>query len=209
MRQEKGLQSGFSRTLVIVVFLLLLVAIAGLLYLMRGGTSKSMKNSEQSKQAVTPKKNNPNEGNISGVISSGYDLECELKVPVKAGQQNPFSTGKLWATKGKARSVMTGTTNNMAIEANAIYNEKTMYIWTVINGAKSGFKVNLAEAIKEDGKVTQQQKDQAEQYSQNMVSGCHPWSVDQSKFTLPTGIQFKEQSLPSVPSVSIPAMMNR
>lgn len=210
MQHRQNLQEGSSRVIIIAFVLLLLAIVAGYFFMRgRSGTATSMMDTTSPTAAVSSAPAGPVEGSILDILGKGSSLECDIKVPAKEGQPSPFSTGKLWTTGTTGRSTLSGAVSGVAMEANAIYKDKTVYTWIITNGTKMGFKVSPEEAANANAKMTPQQMQQAEQYKQKMIFNCHAWTVDQSKFVLPTDVVFKDQSVPSAPSITIPAMMGR
>ncbi|HUQ84906.1 MAG TPA: hypothetical protein VM077_01155 [Candidatus Limnocylindrales bacterium] len=124
------------------------------------------------------------------IIGRGQDLECDWKLPT-AGPENPFGTGKLYTTGSKGRSEIKGTTNGIAIEADAIYKDDSAYTWITVAGTTTGFKFSKSELESMNTEMTVEQKQQAEQIRNKMIFQCKPWTPDESKFALPTGVEFK------------------
>lgn len=130
-------------------------------------------------------------GTFDSLISRGQSLECDWRVPVQT-EDNPFGAGKLWTTGSQGRSTIMTTINGMTMEANAIYKDNAAYTWMNFNGTKMGFKMSVDASAEAASTMTDQQRQQAEQIRQEMIFNCKPWTVDPSKFVLPTDVEFKE-----------------
>lgn len=125
------------------------------------------------------------------VIARGENLECDWTTP---NTENPM-LGKLYTTAGKARSSATSSqaVAGMSIQADAVYKDNGVSGWLTMNGSvmPQGFKFTEAELKDMGDDLTEEQKQQGELYRQNMQFDCKPWSVDQTKFELPSGVTFE------------------
>jgi hypothetical protein len=182
---------GFSPFIVVIV----IAVIAGI------GAFAILRNPSASKPSVTAERTNDasaKESTPTGDLSStihdivgrGQSLECNWKMPT-TGSENPFGAGKLFTTGNKGRSEISGGTEGVAIEGNAIYKDEVVYSWIKAGGATVGFKFDKVELDSMAKDMTAEQKQQAEQIRQQMIFNCKPWTPDESKFTLPTGVEFK------------------
>jgi hypothetical protein len=130
---------------------------------------------------------------LQGLIDRGQSLECDFTPPTHAGVST--SNGKVWTTGRMGRSQISaniGGAAQITMEANALFKNGEMNTWVNVNGRKTGFHMSQAEAQARSNSMTAEQKQQAEQFRAEMVFNCHPWTVDESKFTLPTDVTFQE-----------------
>ncbi len=128
---------------------------------------------------------------LPDIIGRGQNLECDWRLPTETGSANPFGTGKLYTTGNKGRSTISGGTEGVAIEGNAIYKDGEAYSWITVAGNTMGFKFDKAELEKMSSEMTPEQKQQAEQIRSKMIFSCKSWTPDESKFALPAGVEFK------------------
>lgn len=133
-------------------------------------------------------------GNIEDIIGRGQNVECDIKNPVASGA--PF-TGKMWGTGPQGRSQINTTIGDgLAMEANAIYKDGTVYTWSYMNNNLVMAKtISQSEAQTANDSMTDEEKQKAMQYRQEMVFNCRAWTPDASKFALPSGVEFTEMDI--------------
>jgi len=188
-------QKGFS-AVVIVIILAIIILGAGAFMMMRKPQS-SVSTPSNATQNSTSGKTEPTvstgetSGTFADLVGKGQSLECDFVLPSSTDKPNPFGTGKLYTTGSKGRSMMSGSTSGMSMEANAIYKDGTAYSWVKVGETTMGFKFDKDKMNQMSSSMTPQQKQQGEQFRAKMDFKCKPWTPDESKFILPTGVEFK------------------
>ena len=184
---------GFSATAIIVVIAVILLA-AGAFFMMKKSPSGTSPSTATEKMTPEKKESAVSSGDTTStfadVIGKGQNLECDWHLPTSSAA-NPFGTGKLYTTGNKGRSMIKGTTNGIDIDANVIYKEDVAYSWVIVAGTTVGYKFDKAELQKMASEMTPEQKQQGEQIRAKMIFSCKSWTPDESKFILPTGVEFK------------------
>lgn len=188
-------QRGFAPVSLVLLVAVLILGAAGAYYYSSHRTPSSSSSTSDANPRAMTLTSQPTEAlsgevssNLTDIVGRGQNLECDIKVPVEAGNNNPFNTGKLWTTGRQGRSTLTAQVSGMTMEANAVYKEGTAYSWVITNGVKMGFKFSPDAT---HTTMTAQQRQQAEQAKQRMLFNCHSWTPDQSKFTLPSDVEFR------------------
>jgi hypothetical protein len=182
---------GFSPVAVVVI-IAVIAGIGAFTILRSSSTSKPSATTERTSDKAS-KESTPTgdlSSTIQDIVGRGQSLECDWKMPT-TGSENPFGAGKLYTTGNKGRSEISGGTEGVAIEGNAIYKDDTVYSWIKAGGTTIGFKFDKAELESMAKDMTAEQKQQAEQIRQQMIFNCKPWTPDESKFDLPSGVDFK------------------
>lgn len=128
---------------------------------------------------------------IPDIVGRGQSLACDWKLPVEAGE-SPFNHGKLWTTDSKGRSTMSADISGMVMEAHAVYQGNTAYTWMLVGDQKIGMKFSPSELDAMSSSMTAQERQQAEQISRSMRFNCQPWSPDETKFILPSDVDFRD-----------------
>lgn len=126
---------------------------------------------------------------IPDIVGRGQNLECDWKLP---GNATPLNKGKLWTTANKGRSSVTADISGMSMEAHALYQSNVVYSWTYVAGQKVGMKFSEATLREQSNALTAEERQQAEQIRSNMIMSCKTWIPDETKFTLPSDIEFQE-----------------
>ncbi len=184
---------GFSSVIVLVIAGIILAGIVGVIMMRKPSpTSAPSAAMDKSTDATTESAipTGDTTSTFPDIIGRGQNLECDWKLPT-AGPENPFGTGKLYTTGSKGRSEIAGTTNGIAIEADVIYKDDSAYTWITVAGTTTGFKFSKAELESMSTEMTAERKQQAEQIKSEMIFSCKSWTPDESKFALPTGVEFK------------------
>lgn len=130
-------------------------------------------------------------GTLLNVIGDGKARKCTFSATV----ENVTSNGTLY-TDGKGRGLMevqvadVGSTNVLALS-------DKVYGWTTAGGSTTGFTYTKAELEKmtSDAGADSQASSAASSANQPFDMKCTTWSIDITKFTVPTNINF--MSLPS------------
>jgi len=181
---------GFSAVIALIIAAVVIVGIVGAVMMRRGSTSAPSTASDRS-TTETASPTGDMSSTITDLVARGQSLECDFKMPTVTGQPNPFGTGKLYTTGKKGRSMISGNASGMNMEANAIYEDETAYSWITVAGTTMGFKFDKDKMDSMSSEMTPEQKQQAEQVRASMLFQCKPWTPDESKFVLPTGVEFK------------------
>ena len=189
--RKNELSRGFSAVVAILIAVIVLGGIGAFIMSRRSSTSAPSSAADRSTPAGTESAVPTGEttSTLPDIIGRGQNLECDWRLPnVEA---NPFGTGKLYTTGNKGRSMISGNSSGMSIDGNAIYKDNTVYSWISVGGTTVGFKFDKAELESMSAEMTAEQKQQAEQIRSEMVFKCIPWTPDESKFILPSGVEFK------------------
>lgn len=186
-------QKGFAPTLIIIAIAVVIIAIAGGFFVMnRSGSSPSVPTETSSESPSDTASSGEITSTLPDVIGRGENLECDFRIPVEQGSENPFNAGKLWTTGNQGRSTITANVNGSQMEANAIYKDNTAYTWMSMAGKTMGYKFSQSELEKMDSSLTPEERQQAEQVRSEMLFNCNPWTPDASKFVLPSDVNFQE-----------------
>lgn len=190
--RKNELSRGFSAVVAILIAVIVLGGIGAFVMSRRPSTSTPSSAVDRSTPAGTESAVPTGEttSTLTDVIGQGKNLECDWKMPTN-GEANPFGTGKLYTTGNKGRSMISGSSSGMSIDGNAIYKDGEVYSWISVAGTTMGFKFDKTELESMSAEMTAEQKQQAEQIRAKMIFQCKPWTPDESKFILPTGVEFK------------------
>lgn len=137
------------------------------------------------------------------IMKSGKSLDCTFSFT--DADQGAIQSGRFYVDGPKARfrSEMEITMNSTGqkIKSYMITDGDYGYSWNSID-AKTGFKINLNEPASTENIDKNSQK--IEDLNQRIDFDCRNWPVDNSKFILPTGIEFRDLSA-AMKSLSLPA----
>lgn len=192
--------------------ILFLSTILVALVLLSGCGKKVVEPAESDTTATTP--DQPGEeadgeedytGSIADLIAKGKAIECTFK----AGDDSRLQMlGKAYVANKKARQEVTltdledpGDTRFNRTTIN-IFHQDWMYNW--VDGETTGTKISmkkLEEGIKDVAKDTPDLPAAPPPAKTDDTSfKCNRWQVDESKFELPAGVTFTEETYPAAPS---------
>lgn len=127
-------------------------------------------------------------GSIKSLIAAGENQQCTFK----SNEQDAETDGTMYLSGGKMRGDFAIDANGTKTSSHMIYDGTTGYVW--MDGQVMGFKMSL------DANSQTTDKSQSIDPNKNYEFNCGRWSVDNSKFEIPAGIQFSE--MPALPSGS-------
>lgn len=188
-----------KKNIIIIAVVVLLVIGGGLFFVLNSSDSdkqeasstKSAGSSSSTGQEQTEK------SSIKSISAGGKPRECTMSYSGSGGT----GTGTIYTDgKGNARMQMNlKTEQNNIGETNQIVKNNMAYSWFNTNGQTIGMVIDLSktsESSKTAGSSTGPTPDQ------NFDMKCKSWNVDESKFTLPNGVNFMDMSstTPPVPT---------
>jgi hypothetical protein len=133
-------------------------------------------------------------GTIKDLLSGGKTQACTINYP------NDMGTGNIYVADKKFGGDFTiKTDGEKDITGYMISDGTYMYSWS--DDKNTGIKMNLAEAQKQVPTAQTEQKSNLD-LNQKLDFKCMPWTIDNSKFSVPTAIKFTDltkmiQKLPS------------
>lgn len=173
------------------IIVVVLLAVGGVGYMvMQNKDDKKASTADNSKTALKDPESDVYKGDLLDITTAGKARKCTFSATV----ENVTSNGTLY-TDGKGRGFMeiavadVGSTNVLALS-------DKVYGWTTAGGSTTGFtytKAELEKMASDAGASTQ--SGAASSANQPFDMKCTTWSVDITKFTVPTNINF--MSMPS------------
>ena len=191
--KNKKLQAGFAPFLVIAVIAIL--AIGGGVYVV--SKNKQAKNAELQDNADTQANANADananananlginakaKGSFRSLLALGKNTQCSF-TSVKDGVT---SSGTVYiAASGSMRGDFTSESSSGTQTSSMILKDGYSYVWSGSQGAK----MNVATSASGSAGASAQTQQSVDLDSQ-VDYDCAAWSVDESKFTLPSGVNF-------------------
>lgn len=139
---------------------------------------------EQNNSTPVPQQESVTKGSLRSLIAAGKNVNCEINYP------DGSTKGTTYVSGNKMRGDFTVKGPDDKEIASHMINDGTYaYIWT--DTAKQGTKVKI-DAVKPS--VSPNAQTQGADLDSEVDLKCSPWSVDDSKFTVPADIQFSDLS---------------
>lgn len=185
-----------KKNIYIVICLMIVVIAFGSCILLRGDKDREMTKSEpDAEQNQENNENNGNEneeelifGSMQDVLVHNKPLKCSY---VDISDEGVETIGTIYVADNKRRTEfeIINKETNEKIKMNSINIGEWMYSWN--NSLKEGIKMNLKEMYGDE---------QFEKYSQEGTVSmkkkidfkCRIWILDNSKFSFPSDIEFKD-----------------
>jgi hypothetical protein len=119
---------------------------------------------------------------LHDLVAQNKPLTCTFSTTSPQGTVS----GTMYIANGKvAGDFITPGPNSATIQAHMIVRDETSYMWTSLNS--TGFKTLVT-------KVNGQEHSNSVDYNTKGNFSCQAWTPDESKFTLPKGINFQDMT---------------
>lgn len=182
-----------NKNILITVIIVVLVIVAG-------GSFMFLKRSQTKPQTLGEKTTNTSDASgkksAGDLVSSGSSLKCTFS------QKETESSGTLYLNGPKHQRTDTlSQIGGKSIQGHIIYDGEYTYMWTewtekdgrkIVTGNKSASKElnNIADQIQSQSQGQTDNQAQFIEWNKKNGIDCSPWVVDDSKFVLPTGVEF-------------------
>lgn len=170
---------------IFIVFLLLVMATS------LSGCFKSKKSADENQQSAANQEEESFFGSMQDLLTRGKSVKCTYKSTDDGAKE---ATGVLYVAGNKTRSEMSVIEEETGkkLEINSIIIGDWMYMWN--NFMQGGTKMNIKEMqgeVKVDEKYSQGEVDKMKE---KIDYKCRPWIPDNSKFDIPTNIEFRDMT---------------
>jgi type II secretory pathway pseudopilin PulG len=172
---------------IVAIIIILIVAGGGFFFLKSSKTPvKTQVQTNNTKAAESQSiKRNAVKGTILSLLDGGKTVSCTVNLPDNKGN------GTFYVANSKqfAGDFTSKGTDGKDIATHMISDGTYVYIWSA--AMPSGFKMKLETARNATNNA---QTNQAVNLNQNVDMQCGAWTVDNSKFTVPSNIEFRDMS---------------
>lgn len=158
-----------------------IVAIGGIWALTQGGGNDTVNGDSMSAENTTPENFT---GSIEELFLLGNDVMCTFTQD-DAGTRVD-GTVYLAAQAQRIRADFTASAQGQTMEGSVIRKDGTNFTW-----GTTPFGTFATQVKVEDTKAQAQESNSVD-FDQSMDYSCAPWRVDNSKFDLPSGIEFTD-----------------
>jgi hypothetical protein len=171
--------------MVAVILVVVVLGVGG--YLMTRSPKPAPKQAVTQEQTTVPPTETPvpaQKSSLKDLLAQKKDVVCEANYP---DQQ---STGTVYLSSPKFRGDFTVTLDNQPTQTHLVSDGATMYMWS--DGSDRGTKMKLD--LEQIASSTASAQNQAVDLNKEVDIKCNPWTVDATKFTPPTTVQFTDLS---------------
>lgn len=175
--------------LIIAVLVIIIVIAAVAVFTLSKKTPKTSEETPAAQQAEEQPAETTSKGSIKSLIGMGKNVTCTVTYPTSDGTVN----GTLYVANDKRMRTdfVTTTSQNKQIDSHMIQDQGWSYIWS--SASPQGTKMKIEENVPTPTPGLQNQNVDV---NTEVEYKCSDWSVDNSKFTPPSNIQFLETGQP-------------
>ncbi len=180
-------------TKIVGVLLAIVVIAGGVYYITNGDRISATLMGDTAQMPAGPM-------SLKEMIASGVSQQCTFSDDSSGAQ----TAGTVYVGGGKVRGDFSATSGGTVMGMHMIADGTTMHTW--IDGMTSGFSMNMAAA--QSSTNTQQSFDSDKKIDYR----CEPWTVDASRFVLPSDITFQDMAammqgaMPGASAGTVPQM---
>lgn len=181
-----------SKQVSIIIGVIVLIVLAGGAYLVLNNNDSSTqsstnKSNDGQQQTAQSEENASVEGNIASISSGGKARQCTFSYSGSNGTSN----GSMY-TDGNGRGLMTMdvvTEKGNTGTSNTLITTDKAYSWTTTDGKTVGFAFDKSKLTTNTSSTTTQSS-ATQDASKNYSMQCKAWSVDNTKLSPPSDINF-------------------
>jgi hypothetical protein len=170
----------------VIGILIILLGVGGYFFL-NNSSKKQAPVVNTASQATSPSVS-ATQSSIKSLLASKTPKQCDFSDNVGTAS----FTGTVYVADGKASGEFNVQTQAGPIVSHMISDGTNAYIWT--GNTKQGFKFSLAAATNAAGNT---QNSQSVDVNKTFDFKCKDWSVDNSKFAIPTDVTFTAFAIPN------------
>jgi len=185
---------GKKAYILVGIVLLLLLAGGGYFFYQRSNkTTNSISNENTQGQASTETQNQPTEGTLNNLLESNTPQACSYSSSSTSGTVD----GTVYVADGKMRADYTSTNGSDTLTGHMIIDSGYSYVW--MEGSKQGYKTAINQQAPETSPspTAQENNQESSNLDQKVSYTCSAWTVDESKFTFPSDVNFNTIAVPS------------
>ncbi|MEK9196137.1 MAG: hypothetical protein AAB914_02095 [Patescibacteria group bacterium] len=182
-----------NKKLIIAIIAIVVIVLAGVIFLVVGKDSST---NTSSQDPVSSKKAEPNnqttKGSLSSLAVGKKAQECTMNYSGPSGS----GTGAMHSDgNGKARMHIDLKTEKGNVgQTDQIMKEGKAYSWTTSDEQTFGMMMDMSKMDSQQGQNTATSS--GPQPNQDFDISCKSWKVDESKFAVPTNVNFMDMNNP-------------
>jgi uncharacterized protein YodC (DUF2158 family) len=186
-----------TKKTILSIVLSLAVLVGGLYFLQSLQTeNQTIENNENNSEEISEEKDDVVESGGKKMAFSQFakqkgSYKCEVDQYIDAGYSQK-TTGTVFLNDGKIRGDFDISVQGMNLKASLIVKDDFNYAWTSMSPVGRKVKIDTETEVKDANNVV----DHVGSYAWNdeLIGdyNCESWSVDNSVFELPAGVQFQE-----------------
>ncbi len=187
-----------KKFLLIGLVLALIVGAVAAFMIFNNSTSEVEKTIDESSTETSVENKNTEDELISGtdsmsaLLGRGQNLECSITYNSGTSTTTP-TTGTFFTSQGKVRGDYLIPDMGEEVVSSMIMNDEYLYSWTIVEGAKYGMKISLADLEASKKSEEAPKANEAVPLDADVTYECKPWkSIDGSIFEPPADVLFKD-----------------
>lgn len=167
--------------MIIGVIVAIIVIAAGAMFLLPKNSTAPTEDASDIQSQEDSSGGSMTKGSVKSLMGAGKNITCKMTYPDGGG------SGTVYVSDKKVRGTFTLVSNGQTMESEMLQDGEYGYFWTGAQGTK--FKVDATLPTPTPGSNTKN-----DDLDKEVDLDCSSWSVDNSKFTVPTDVKFTEIS---------------
>jgi hypothetical protein len=185
---------------ILAVAFLSVAVVGGGTYLVMNNTA-SVETGEETQVENETEATGKDSGSLRALLALRESVMCTFSSVVEG--TGATTAGTVYASNGKMSGDFTIVQDGTTFDSHMIIDGESMYSWTTTAQGTFAYKFNLADL---NGETSVSSNGQSAVSIDNPVNyECSPWNEDESKFTVPSTINFPDTSslMNAVPGASL------
>lgn len=174
----------------VILVIVLAVGVAAFVILKRNSTNNPSFNQTETDETMNLEDNEDPSGfdkkSLSDLIGMGSAQECTYQ------DLDTQTSGTAYIADQKVRTDFTTVASGDMVGSHAVFDGDKIYIW--MDGQTSGFVMTPEENVAVDTTSSDNTVTNSVNLNREIDYNCSNWSVDNSKFELPSGVDFQDLS---------------
>ncbi len=162
--------------------ILVLLLLGGGFFMIRGSNTKTPVMEKTVSPTAT--KMTTEKKSLSDLMALTGNQKCTF------ADSQASSSGTVYSGSGNMRGDFQAQGSGKTIQTHMVSDGKYVYVW--MEGETKGYKMSLDVLKKMSDSVPQQYKSQAVDIKKQIDYTCNPWTIDGTKFVVPTNITFTD-----------------
>lgn len=129
------------------------------------------------------------ESSLRGLMALGQNIQCDFTSYME--ETGGSSAGTVYVGGGRVRGDFAMEQAGVTMDSHMIVKDEKIYTWTVSPQGTFAHVLNLEAVEGAQGSSASAGSNEAVSLDERVDYSCRSWSVDESKFALPGGIEFQ------------------
>lgn len=175
-----------DKKLILAGGIVIIIAVIAAIVFSTNKPNDQVQGAQEAAEVTEEKSDESVSGSILSLLQGGKNVSCTYSIDTEGGN----TSGTVYIAGEKMYGEFTTTANGQSFDSKVIRDGEYMYAWS--SAVAGGTKMKIVES---DGDTVETEKDETtKSLEQEVDFKCGRWTVDDSKFTPPSDIEFTDLS---------------